>query len=132
MCIQQVITSVQAYMRTLSKKKTSAKKKKEIVQNGGFLSAFLAPLASTVLAPMELIGNVDRRRYLRQATPPTPRSRIPHWTPLARTPPTPRNRSPRIPGWTPTIRQHMARSRTALDDCQSYEKSSAIATTLLP
>ena len=46
------------YMRTLSKKKTSAKQKKEILQNGGFLSAFLAPLASTVLAP--LLGQLLR------------------------------------------------------------------------
>ena len=46
------------YMRTLSKKKTSAKKKKEILENGGFLSAFIAPLASTVLVP--LLGQLVR------------------------------------------------------------------------
>ena len=51
--------------------------------------------------PMDLSGNVDIRRYLRQAsTPFTPRSRIPRWTPLTR--------------------RHMARSRTTLDDWGAY------------
>lgn len=40
------------YLRKLSKKKTSVKKKKEILQTGGFLSALLAPLASSVIVPL--------------------------------------------------------------------------------
>lgn len=65
--------------------------------------------------PMELISNVDRQRYLRQKVD---RRR---YLRQAATPPTTRNRSPKIPPrWTPLTQRHMVRSRTVLDDWESY------------
>jgi hypothetical protein len=39
-------------IRKLSKKSTTQKTKKEILQKGGFLQTLLAPLLSTVIAPL--------------------------------------------------------------------------------
>ena len=40
------------HLRQLTEKKLALKKKKEIIQKGGFLPALLAPLAASVIAPL--------------------------------------------------------------------------------
>lgn len=40
------------HLRKLIEKKLALKKKKEVIQKGGFLPALLAPLAASVIAPL--------------------------------------------------------------------------------
>ena len=50
-------------LRTLRKKNTSDRKKKQILQKGGFLPALLAPILGTVIPPLtkKLVGLFTRR-----------------------------------------------------------------------
>ncbi len=52
---KKILCNHKTKLRTLAQKKVSLKKKKEIIQKGGFLGAILAPVAS-VLGSL-LLGN---------------------------------------------------------------------------
>jgi hypothetical protein len=49
-------------LRTVAKKQTSQKKKKQILQKGGFLPALLAPLLAPMIAPLatKVLGTLLR------------------------------------------------------------------------
>lgn len=52
-------------LRTVAKKTTSQKKKKQILQKGGFLPALLGPLLAPVIAPLasQVVGQVAKKIF---------------------------------------------------------------------